>query len=125
MELKDIIKFVEGKAKEVYKELGIGHTETVYEKALEVELKLKGIEFSTQVVVPIYYKGHFIGYGRADIVINNKFVIELKSTPYRIGDKERAQITKYMEPLKINSGIVINFTQKEYGEIAIINVDLE
>ncbi len=125
MSVEEIVEFVKEKAEEIYEDLGMGHIELVYENALEVELKLRGLEFSKQVAIPINYKGYFIGFGIADIVINDKLVIELKAQVYNIGNKERRQVLKYMKPLEIDKGMVINFSQSSKEDLQVLEEELE
>jgi|LauGreDrversion4_2_1035121.scaffolds.fasta_scaffold16966_2 GxxExxY protein len=93
--------------------LGSGHTESVYHKAFEVEFRKQGIEYASEVVAPIYYRGMYVGHGRADIVIPGILVMELKATSSPPRDLERSRIKTYMESLGISDGIIINFSQKQ------------
>ena len=93
--------------------LGSGHTESVYHKAFEVEFRKQGVEYASEVVAPIYYRGMYVGHGRADIVIPGILVMELKATSSPPRDLERSRIKTYMESLGISDGIIINFSQKQ------------
>jgi len=93
--------------------LGSGHTESVYHRAFEVEFRKQGIEYASEVVAPIYYRGMYVGHGRADIVIPGILVMELKATSSPPRDLERSRIKTYMESLGISDGIIINFSQKQ------------
>lgn len=93
--------------------LGSGHTESVYHRAFEVEFRKQGIEYASEVVAPIYYRGMYVGHGRADIVIPGILVMELKATSGPPRDLERSRIKTYMESLEIPDGIIINFSQKQ------------
>ena len=66
-------------AKHVYKVLGPGFSERIYHNALEVVLRKNGIHYETERIVPIVFEGHTIGNLRADLILNNKTVVELKS----------------------------------------------
>jgi len=68
-----------GAAIEVHKVLGPGYIESVYEEALAVELKLRNIPFARQVVFGLDYKGHVIGEGRMDFLIDDSLIVELKT----------------------------------------------
>ncbi len=124
-EIKKIIKFVKDKSKELFKELGIGYAEEVYQNALEVELKLSGIKFSKEVTIPVYYKEHFIGNGRADFVVMKGVIVELKAQRTNLTKKEIYQIMKYMKPLNIEKGVIINFNQHPNKQIEIVDVEDE
>ena len=101
-------------AKDVYDNLnGLGLTEAAYQKALFVNLKTKFNIIEVEKLVPITYMNHQISTGRADIVIDNKIIIELKNTS-KLATKDELQIKKYMKFLNIDKGILINFGNFEY-----------
>ena len=109
-------------AKDVFKELGSGYEECIYEKAMEVALRLEKIPYENQRILPIFYKNFNIGQAKPDLVINDtkgkeKIVIELKAVAAKLGEKELTQLKKYLETLKLKKGILINFPQasKEKG----------
>jgi len=68
-----------GCAHNVCRELGAGFLEVVYEKALALELAENGILFETQRQLDVYYKRQLVGHYTADLVIENKLIIELKA----------------------------------------------
>ena len=91
-------------AKEVYRVLGTGQSEAVYHKAMEVELRLNNINYSTKSPVSIPYKGHIVGYNEPDIIVNSthetqKIVVELKATTYPPRETEKAQLERYIRNL--------------------------
>jgi GxxExxY protein len=104
-------------AKEVYRVLGTGHSEAVYHKAMEVELRLNGFKYSTKSPVSILYKNHIVGYNEPDLLVypeedgNPTIVVELKATTYPPRETEKAQLDSYLRNLKTNYGILINFPQ--------------
>lgn len=98
-------------SEKVYKVLGAGYNETIYQRALMEELNLKGIPYEFERVIPIMYNNKFIGYQRADIVIDNNTVLELKATPTLVNYPEKYQLLKYLENLNLKNGIIINFPQ--------------
>lgn len=93
--------------------LGSGHTESVYHRAFEVEFRKQCIEYASEVVAPIYYRGVYVGHGRADIVLPGILVMELKATSTPPRELEKSRIKTYMESLGIQDGIIINFSQKQ------------
>lgn len=96
-------------ANEVYNELGSGHTETVYESAMEVELGIKDLgPVRRQVPCPIYYKGYVVGTGFIDMLIDNILVVEMKAVN-RLSNKEQQQVRKYMTSTGLDHGLLINF----------------
>lgn len=99
-------------AKDIYKELGSCHQECVYQKAFEVALRLERIAYENQKIVPIFYKKYNVGEGKPDLIINDgkgKVIIELKSIGAKLSNKEKMQLKKYMDTLKIKKGVLINF----------------
>ena len=109
-------------AKEVFKALGSGYSEEIYEKAMEVALRLEKIPYENQRVLPIFYKNFAIGTSRPDLIINDtkgkeKIVIELKAMPSSLGKKEEVQLEKYLESLRMKKGILINFPQVSRDEV--------
>ena len=94
---------------EVYKQLGPGLLESIYEKALTKELQSQGFEVRNQVEVPVYYKGELICPDlRLDLIIDNKLILELKSVvEYRkLFEK---QLLTYLRLMNCEMGYVINF----------------
>lgn len=110
-------------AKDVYKSLGSGHAEVVYDKAMQVGLRLAKIKYENQKVVELKYKDHHVGEGYPDIIVNfgkDKLILELKAVGGSMGAAEEQQIKIYMKILKIKSGLLINFQQpKKEGKTQI------
>tara|TARA_Y100000389_G_scaffold118153_2_gene115306 strand:- start:7528 stop:7941 length:414 start_codon:yes stop_codon:yes gene_type:complete len=102
--------------KKVKVELGDFYKENIYQEALRMELERHNYYCGTEVVIPIHYKGVYIGFERADIVIyeslspyNIKLIIELKSQSTRLTNKETVQLKKYLKNVKCEKGILVNF----------------
>ena len=94
---------------EVYKVLGPGLLESIYEAAMIKELKLNGFEVKNQVQVPVYYKEELICPDlRLDLIIDNKLILELKSVvEYRkLFEK---QLLTYLRLMNCEIGYVVNF----------------
>ena len=94
---------------EVYKQLGPGLLESIYEAAMIRELKLNGFEVKNQVQVPVYYKDELICSDyRLDLIVDNKLILELKSVvEYRkLFEK---QLLTYLRLTNCEMGYVINF----------------
>lgn len=101
-------------ARDVYRSLGSGFSEDVYDKAMQVGLRLAKMKYESQKVVELKYKDHFIGEGYPDIVVavgKDKVVLELKAVGGTLGISEEIQILGYMRILKIRRGLLINFQQ--------------
>jgi GxxExxY protein len=97
-----------GLAITVHKTVGPGFLEHVYEESICVELKLNNIHYNRQKVYSIFYKNNPVGSYIADLVINNKIILELKSVPY-INRNIEAQLLNYLHVSGIRVGYVINF----------------
>ena len=97
-------------ANDIYNSLGPGYNEVIYHRAFEVALRLSTIPYESEVVTPIFYKGHNIGHGRVDIKLDN-FIIELKAIN-TLNNDAIIQTKNYMSHYNITTGIVINFGGK-------------
>ncbi len=107
--LKDLTYQVNGAAIEVHKALGPGLLESVYHKCLIHELHLRDIEFSSEMIVPVHYKGLDVATElRCDFLIENILVVEIKSLESILPIHE-AQLLTYMKLLKSPKGLMINF----------------
>jgi len=92
----------------VYNELGYGFLEKVYEKALVVELKKMGLNVVTQQPIKVYYKGKIVGDFFADMVVENKVIVELKSVKQLLPVHE-AQLINYLKATDMEVGLLFNF----------------
>lgn len=95
-------------AENIWKTLGPGFSESVYHNAFEVELRKLGVSYETERVIPIVYENHVVGSVRADLIINNETVIELKSVT-KLNESHRYQVGIYMDHGPFRSGVLINF----------------
>lgn len=97
-----------GAALEVHRILGPGYLENVYEGALARELALRQIPFESQKALAINYKGHPIGEGRLDLLIDKVLIIELKAVENLI-PIHNAQLLSYLKITGLQLGLLINF----------------
>jgi len=94
---------------EVHRELGLGLLETVYEGALLFELRANGLAVESQVPIPIRYKDVAFELGfRADLIVENKVVLELKSVE-QLSAAHRKQIQTYLRLTGLRLGYLLNF----------------
>ena len=101
-------------AKDVYQTLGSGFSEGVYDKAMQVGLRLAKIGYEGQKVVELKYKNHWVGEGYPDLVIHfgdENLVVELKAISGELGASEEQQLRNYLRILNIQRGLLINFQQ--------------
>jgi GxxExxY protein len=108
---EQLIEKVLGAAIRVHKELGPGLLESVYERALMVELNHQGIAAASQVAVPVTYRGQILGDGfRADIIVENQLLLELKSVN-ELSPIHMSQVITYLKLLKLKRGLILNFNK--------------
>ena len=110
-------------AQYVYKTLGPGFSEKIYHNAMEVVLRKNGIHYETERIVPIVFEGHTIGNLRADIIINNKIVLELKSVK-TVNDVMVTQAQNYLKLTGLTESYLINFPPTLNTELEIRYVTL-
>jgi len=113
MSIKELIRKC---AQSVYSELGSGHSEAIYHAAMEVELRLYGLRYSTKSPIAVKYKEHVVGWCIADLIIHRSppekdVVVELKATTYAPRSAEKAQLLGYLRALDLPTGYLINFPQ--------------
>ncbi|MFO7594588.1 MAG: GxxExxY protein [Pseudomonadota bacterium] len=94
---------------EVFKQLGHGFAEKVYEHALMAEFILQGIHARNQVHLPVTYKGTSVGDYFADIIVENRVVLELKAQT-QISAIHETQLLNYLRAGNYRIGMLINFT---------------
>jgi GxxExxY protein len=105
---KVITEAVIGAAFEVYNHLGYGFLESVYERAMMVELEARGLEAETQAEIRVRYKGVEVGFFRADVLVNRCVLVELKvAADYCPADE--AQLLNELKATGIRVGLLINF----------------
>jgi GxxExxY protein len=98
-----------GCAIEVHRSLGPGLLESAYEQCMACELRLQSVQFQAQVSLPVEYKGLCLDCGyRADLVIENQLIVELKAVDSIMGIHQ-AQLLTYMKLAGIQTGLLINF----------------
>lgn len=90
---------------------------------MAIELKNKGLKIETQVPIPVFWKGNEIGTGyRADILIERKVLIELKSVE-KVLPVHPKQLKTYLKVLDLKQGLLINFNEAKFvnGIVRVVN----
>ena len=121
--MEEIIDF----CKVVGEELGKGYAECIYQEGICVLLRNKGYDYSKEVVIPITFRDMTIGNVRADIIVNNKLIIECKAIDANLKQSHLPQIIIYMKKLGYDNGIIVNFNQnpsKEMVEVIMVNKEM-
>lgn len=96
---------------EVYNELGFGFLEKVYENAMVISLQKRKIHGSKQVPIKVYFQKNRVGLYFADIIVEDKIIIELKAGE-SICPEHEAQLTNYLRATEIELGLLFNFGLK-------------
>jgi GxxExxY protein len=100
-----------GSAMEVHNILGNGFQEVVYQRALSVEMKLRGIEHQREFEMPLFYKGEDVGGRRVDFLVCGEISVEIKAI-INLEDIHLAQAMNYLEAYNLQTGLLINFGAK-------------
>ncbi|MEL1240956.1 GxxExxY protein [Flavobacterium flavipallidum] len=107
--LKDLVYRINGAAIEVHKHLVPGLLESIYHKCMIKELSLRGINFKSELTIPIEYKGLELESDlRCDLFIDDCLVLKLKAVD-KIAPIHKAQLITYMNLLEAPMGLLINF----------------
>ncbi|HRG02085.1 MAG TPA: GxxExxY protein [Bacteroidia bacterium] len=95
----------------VYNELGYGFLEKVYENAMLLELKSRGFKVESQKIIKVYFKDTIVGEYFADIVVNDKIILELKSCE-SLASEHEVQLFNYLKATEIEVGLLFNFGKR-------------
>jgi GxxExxY protein len=110
MHVSDLIEEVIGVGFKVHNTLDSGFLEKVYEKSMLIEFRKRGIVAERQRKLQGFYEGHKVGDFYADIVVENKLILELKVVQSLSVAHER-QLVNYLVATGIDDGLLINFGQ--------------
>ncbi|MFH6945456.1 GxxExxY protein [Flavobacterium sp. FlaQc-50] len=112
--MSDLIYQVNGAAIEVHKNIGPGLLESIYHQCMIKELSLRGINFQSELIIPIEYKGLELESDlRCDLFIDNCLALELKAVD-KIIPVHIAKLMSYMKLLQVPIGLMINFNVTKY-----------
>lgn len=100
---------IRGAVFEVYRTLGAGFLESVYQNALMQELHLQGLKVISEVPLQVAYKGYSVGEFRVDLIVEDKVLLELKAQP-TLPSSAEPQLINYLKATGIKVGLLINFT---------------
>ena len=95
-------------AMNVHTILGNGFQEVIYQRALEIEFQLDGLEYKREMEMPIFYKSTQIGTRRVDFFVENLIMVELKAI-IELENVHMAQALNYLEAYNMEVGLLINF----------------
>ena len=108
MDINEITYAINGAVFEVNKILGPGFLEKVYENALLVELKDRGVKAESQVPITVRYKSISVGEYIADLLIEDKIIVELKTVD-KLEKIHEAQLLNYLKATGVSVGLLVNF----------------
>ena len=109
MDINELTYQINGAIFEVNRVLGAGFLEKIYEKALLFELSERGLNAECQVPIKVNYKGTEVGDYFADIVVEDKIILEIKAIEKLLKVHE-AQILNYLKATGYKIGLLVNFT---------------
>ena len=92
----------------VHRELGPGFLESIYRKAMYLELEAAGLSYESERAVQVSYRGNSIGGQRIDLIVDGLIIVELKSVT-RFDDIHLAQVMSYLRTTGLRGGLLINF----------------
>ena len=108
MTLDEITYKINGYAMKVHRTLGNGFQEVIYQRCLAIELEKAGINYARELAHPIFYEDIQVGSRRADFVVEDKVIVELKAV-INLQDVHLAQAKNYVVAYDKPIGLLINF----------------
>ena len=100
-----------GLAMKVHRTLGCGFVESIYSKALFIELQRSGVIHQREKVFPVVYEGIEVGLFQADLLIENRIIVELKSVE-SLAVAHSVQLVNYLAAAGLDFGLLLNFGTK-------------
>lgn len=104
---KELTQSIIGAAFEVHNILGAGFLEKVYQNAMAKELSLRGHQAAVEAKIPVYYKGELVGDFSADILVNDRIILELKALS-DLTSQHEAQLLNYLKATGNKVGLLLN-----------------
>jgi GxxExxY protein len=108
MQKEELTRKVIGCSYEVYNRLGFGFLESVYKKAMVIEIDMSGMRVEEERPLKVHYRDHIVGDFFADLVIEDDLIVELKSVE-RLVKAHEVQLVNYLVATGIDIGLLINF----------------
>jgi GxxExxY protein len=122
MDINDITYAINGAVFEVNRVLGPGFLEKVYENALLIELQSRQLKAQNQAPIKVSYKGHIVGEYIADILVEEKVIVEIKTVD-KIERIQEAQLLNYLKATGVRVGLQVNFRHSK-AEVKRLVLDL-
>ena len=108
MEFEQITREIIGSAYKVFKALGFGFLESVYKKAMIIELGKRGLKAAEEKPLKVYYENHVVGDFFIDLFVEDDIVVELKSIQ-SLAKEHEVQLVNYLNGIRKEVGLLINF----------------
>ena len=108
MEKEELTHRVIGCAYQVYNSLGFGFLESVYRRAMVIEIGISGMLVKEESPLKVYYRDQIVGDFFGDLVVEDELIVELKSVE-RLAKAHEAQLVNYLVATGIDIGLLINF----------------
>jgi len=113
-DLENLAHEVIGCCIEVHRALGPGLLETIYARAVLLELQAQGISFESEKSIPVSYRGVLLCHQRLDLLVDGRLVVELKSVDH-LNSIHVAQVLSYLRVADVRLGLLINFNVSILG----------
>jgi GxxExxY protein len=108
MEYEELTHRIIGCAYKVFNELGFGFLESIYKKAMIIELIKNNLKVASEKPLKVYYENQIVGDFFVDLYIEDKVIVELKSVQNLVKEHE-VQLVNYLQGLQKDTGLLINF----------------
>lgn len=95
----------------VHQYFGFGHVESIYENSMLIKLRKMGFQVEKQVPIKVYFEGELVGNFKADLVINDTIIVELKAIS-ELHSKHEVQLVNYLKSTTIEVGLLMNFGEE-------------
>ena len=112
MDIEMLVRTVIECAKNIRRYLGSGYLESVYKNAMLVELKKQSLSYEIEKPINVYYENVLVGEFKADIVVENVLILELKAVQ-SLHMAHEIQLVNYLTATGIDDGLLINFGSEE------------
>ena len=122
MEQEEITHKIIGAAYQVYNQLGFGFLESVYKKAMIIELTRTDLKVEAEKALKVYYDNQIVGDFYVDLFVQEQIIVELKSVQ-NLSKEHEVQLVNYLNGLKKEIGLLINFSpsgvqvKRKYREV--------
>jgi GxxExxY protein len=107
-DMDELIDSINNCAMRIRRQLPQGYLEAVYKNAMVIELRKLGLPFETEKPIKVFYDGISVGEYKADIIIDNRLILELKAVQ-NLCTAHEVQLVNYLTATGIDDGLLINF----------------